>query len=271
MRYHQAIIDWKSGDQMKSFELAEFISETIIHEANHNAFVTPYRHPVIGFVAADDPHFTHLSEWTAYDHLMPDDLLPGARSVVCFFLPFAAEISHANQQGQEKVARQWAIAYQDTNVLIGQITSRLIELLNKYGIQASAEPATGNFDEKALRSHWSHKSIAVLSGIGSFGLHQLVITDAGCAGRFGSFVIDAELPIEKPEQKERCQYFKSETCLDCVIGCPANAISEDEPFDRHACRKQCIKNANDFLDLGDEIKVCGKCTVLGPCALGAAT
>ena len=249
----------------------ELIRETIIHEVNHNTFMTTYRTPVIGFVAADDPDFARLSEWTAYDHLMPDDLLPGARSVVCFYLPFAPKITYANKQEKEIVAREWALAFQDTNALIGQITSRLIELLNKYGIQAASEPATGNFDESELRSHWSHKSIAVLSGIGSFGLHQLVITDAGCTGRFGSIVIDAELPIEKPERKERCEYFELGTCIDCIIGCPVNAISEEEPFDRHACRKHCIKNANDFLDLGEEVKVCGKCAVVGPCALGAAT
>ena len=128
---------------MKLFELDELIRETIIHEVNHNAFVTPYRDPVIGFVAADDPDFTHLSEWTGYDHLMPSDLLPGARSVVCFYLPFAPEITHANKQGKEKVAREWAVAYQDTNALVEQITSRLIELLSTYGIRAAAEPATG--------------------------------------------------------------------------------------------------------------------------------
>jgi len=255
---------------MKPSELAELFTETILHEVNHNAFVTAYRNPLIGFVAADDPGFSHLSEWTAYPHLMPDDLLPGARSVVCFYLPFAPEISYSNAQEYEKVSREWALAYQDTNALVSKITSQLIESLNKYGIHAAAEPATGNFDEIALRSHWSHKSIAVLSGIGSFGLHQLVITDAGCTGRFGSIVIDAELPVEKPERKERCEYFELGTCKDCVIGCPVNAISEDRPFDRHACRKQCIKNSNDFMDLGDEIKVCGKCAVVGPCALGAA-
>lgn len=256
---------------MKPIELRDLICETITHNVNHNTFVTHYRDPVIGFVAADDPNFDSLSELTAYNHLMPDDILPGACSVVCFFLPFAAEISHANEQGKEQVAREWAVAYQDTNTLVGQITSRLIELLSKYGIQAVAEPATGNFDESELRSHWSHKSIAVLSGIGSFGLHQLVITDAGCVGRFGSIVIGAELPIEKPAPKERCEYFESGSCLDCVVGCPVNAISEDEPFDRYACRKQCTKNANDFLDLGDKVRVCGKCAVIGPCALEAAT
>lgn len=256
---------------MKTLELAEFIRETIFHEVNHNSFLTAYRDPLIGFVAANDPRFACLSEWTAYDHLMPDDLLPDARSVVSFFLPFVPEIAHANMQEKERVAREWGVAYQDTNALIGQINSRLIKLLGNYGIRAAAEPATGNFDESELRSHWSHKSIAVLSGIGSFGLHQLVITDAGCAGRFGSLVIDAELPVEKPKFIERCEYLLLGTCLDCVLGCPVNAITEDDPFDRRACWQQCLKNAHDFLDLGDEVKVCGKCAVVGPCALESAT
>jgi epoxyqueuosine reductase QueG len=256
---------------MNSLELADFIKEKIIHEVNENELITCYRDPIIGFVAANDPDLSNLSKWTENKHLMPEDLLPGARSIVCFFLPFAPEIAYANEQEKERVAREWVIAYQETNALIGRIISRLIELLSQYGIQAAAEPATGNFDENTLRSHWSHKSMAVLAGIGSFGLHQLVITDAGCAGRFGSLVIDAELPIDKPKQKERCEYYSSGTCLDCLLGCPVKAIDEEEPFDRRACWKQCLKNAENFLDLGDKVHVCGKCAVVGPCALGSAT
>lgn len=256
---------------MKPLELADFIRETIIHEVNNNDFVTTYRDPLVEFVAAIDPDFSNLSKWTEFKHLMPENLLPGARSVVSFYLPFAPEIAYANEKDKEQVAREWAIAYQDTNALIGQIASRLIELLSQSGIQAAAEPATGNFDKDALKSYWSHKSIAVLAGIGSFGLHQLVITDAGCTGRFGSIVIDAELPIEKPERKERCEYFKLGTCMDCVFGCPVNALDEEEPFNRQSCWEQCLKNAEAFLDLGAEVQVCGKCAVVGPCALESAT
>lgn len=255
---------------MKPSELGDLIKETIIFQVNNNEFVTRYREPIIGFIAADDPGFAHLSEWTNFDHMVPDDLLPGARTVVCFFLPFAPEIAAANTQQKEQVAREWAVAYQDTNTLIEQIISRLKEVLSQYGFSAAAEPATGNFNENELRSHWSHKSIAVMAGIGSFGLHQLVITDAGCAGRIGSFVIDAELPMDQPERKERCEFFKSGTCIDCVYVCPVNALFEDQPIDRRLCWMQCVKNGIDFLDIGVEIKVCGKCAVIGPCALEAA-
>ena len=255
---------------MKPEELGEFICNTIFNQVDHHGFHTAYHQPLIGFVDALDPRFSELSERVEYPHHQPEDLLPGARSVVCFFLPFVPEIAYANQKGKGDVAYEWALAYQETNALIGRITSRLIVELGGIGVRAAAEPATGNFNSVDLRSHWSHKSIAVLAGIGSFGLHQLVITDAGCAGRFGSLVIDAELPVEAPEPKERCEYYALGTCMDCVLACPAKAISEDSPLDRVACWEQLIKNSKDFLGIGDEVKVCGKCAVLGPCALEAA-
>lgn len=252
---------------MNQLDVAALIRETIKGEVRASDTSTPYREPIVGFVAADDPGFSKLAELTGSAHMVPDDLLLGARAVVCFFLPFAPEIAVANAAEKERVAREWAIAYVETNALIGQITTRLIGLLGQHGIRAAAEPATGNFDKDTLRSRWSHKSIAVLAGIGSIGLHHLVITDAGCAGRFGSLVIDADLSIQKPEQKERCDFFATGACMDCALACPVAAIDAEEPFDRRACWAQLLKNASGFRDLRADVHVCGKCAVAGPCAL----
>ena len=254
---------------MGPFKLGDLIKETISHKAAHHKFVTRYRDPIIGFLAADDPGFEKLSEWTQIDHLMPADLMPDAQSVVVFFLPFAPEIALANAREEEPVALEWAVAYQDTNTLIGQITTKVGEVLSQHGVSSAAQPATGNFNQSELRSPWSHKSIAVMAGIGSFGLHQLVITDAGCAGRFGSLVIDAKLPAVSAEPKERCEYFEFGTCTTCLEACPVDAISEDQPLDRRACWTQCHKNGAGFQDIGN-INVCGKCAVMGPCALQSA-
>ena len=255
--------------ERQASELADLIKEIIIHQATHHAFVTRYRDPIIGFLAADDSRFERLSEWTGIEHLRPADLLPGAQSVIVFFLPFAPEIAAANAQEKEQVALEWAVAYQDTNTLIGEITTRLGEVLSQHGVSSAAQPATGNFNQSELRSPWSHKSIAVMAGIGSFGLHQLVINDAGCAGRFGSLVIDAKLPAEPTKPKERCEYYEFGTCTACLEACPVNAISEDQPLERRACWLQCHKNGVDFQDIG-KINVCGKCAVMGPCALKSA-
>ena len=108
-----------------------------------------------------------------------------------------------------------------------------------------------------------------MAGIGSFGLHQLVITDSGCAGRFGSLVIDAKLPAATPVPKERCEYYEFGTCIACLEACPMDAISKDQPLDRRSCWLQCHKNGTSFVDIGN-INVCGKCAVMGPCALESA-
>jgi epoxyqueuosine reductase QueG len=255
---------------MESSEAAALIRDTITHEVSTHNLITGYREAILGIVSADDPGFEALSSMVGFNHYLPSDLLPGARSVVCFFLPFSPDIVYANQAHKDLAAREWAIAYLETNMLIDQITSGLIEKLYNDGIRAAAEPATGNFDHTALKSHWSHKSIAVMSGIGSFGLHQLVITDAGCAGRFGSFVVDVELPITKPLQKERCEYYVTGTCLDCVLACPVQALAEDALFNRGECWQQCLRNGEYYQDLGDQVHICGKCAVLGPCALESA-
>jgi len=119
---------------------------------------------------------------------MPEELLSGARSVVAFFVPFPTSVVRANSRHRETVALEWALAYVETNQLLRRITDHLIKLLAERGIGAAAEPPTDNFDPVTLVSRWSHKSVAVIAGLGSFGLHQMVITDAGCAGRFGSLM-----------------------------------------------------------------------------------
>jgi epoxyqueuosine reductase QueG len=250
-------------------ELTALITSTIQAQVIEASTVTCYREPLVGFVAADDPRFSDLRRDVEPSHMLPRDLLPGARSVVSFFLPFASQVVEANARDREKVAREWAVAYVETNALIGRITSRLDELLAERDVRAAAEPATHNFDPVSLVSRWSHKSVAVLAGLGSFGLHHLVITDAGCAGRFGSLVIDADLPPSAAEHKQRCLYFVDGSCLECVMRCPVGALDENGEIDKQLCWNRCLEAEKEFRNLG-LAQVCGKCSY-GPCALESAT
>jgi epoxyqueuosine reductase len=248
--------------------LAEFITAEIRCLVAEAGTETAYRKPLVGFAAADDPRFAELRRVVRPGHMLPGDLLPGARSVVSFFLPFAPWVVEANARHKEQVAREWAVAYVETNALIGQIAAHLIKALAEHGIHAAAEPATHNFDPVTLVSRWSHKSVAVIAALGSFGLHQMVITDAGCAGRFGSLVLDAELPTTPIEPKERCLYFHDESCLECVMLCPVSALDPAEPLDKQGCYRHLLSVARKYQDLG-LADVCGKCAI-GPCALESA-
>jgi len=251
-----------------SIELAELITETIQRLVRDSRTVTEYRTPLVGFASAENPRFLELREVADPGHGVPSDLLTGARSVVAFFLPFAPWVVQANARHREQVAREWALAYVETNALIGHISAQLIGTLAERGIRAAAEPATHNFDPITLTSHWSHKSVAVIAGLGSFGLHQMVITDAGCAGRFGSLVLDAGVAASNAEAKERCLYFHDGSCLECVLRCPAEALDAHEPLDKQRCHLHLHGVAKTYENLG-LADVCGKC-VIGPCAFESA-
>lgn len=249
-------------------ELAKFIITTIKHQVTEAGTTTEYREPLVGFAVADDPRFPDLRRIAEPTHLLPQDLLPGARSVVSFFLPFAQWVVKANAQQKEKVAQEWVKAYIETNALISHITAYLIDHLAERGIRAAAEPPTHNFDPVTLISRWSHKSVAVIAGLGSFGLQHMVITDSGCAGRFGSLVIDADLPISSVKNKERCLYFHNGSCKACVLRCPVNVLNEDGSIDKHRCYQHLLRTAKTYQHLG-VADVCGKCAI-GPCSFKSA-
>ena len=200
--------------------------------------------------------------------MLPEDILEGARSVISFFLPFDKSIVTANAKS-DYTAREWAVAYIETNQLIDGICASLSELLSVHGYQSAWELPTYSFDPVQLISRWSHKSVGVVAGLGSFGLHQMVITDLGCAGRFGSLVTTACLQpaAEPPAGLERCRYFADGSCRVCVQRCPVGALQEDA-FDRVLCYERCLEVDGYFSDLG-LTDVCGKCAT-GPCALQSA-
>lgn len=249
-------------------ELTKIILSTIKQKVVNANTITQYREPLVAVAPADDPRFAELREVAEPTHMLPEDLLPGARSVVAFFVSFDEQVVKANAVSRTRVAREWAVAYVETNALISQITQHLIDQLGERGIRAAAEPATDNFDPETLVSRWSHKSVAVVAGLGSFGLHHMVITDAGCAGRFGSLVLDAELPGRRYQEKERCLYFYDGSCRECAERCPIGALDVESGIDKQRCWKRCLGIARQYEALGSA-EVCGKC-VIGPCMLESA-
>jgi epoxyqueuosine reductase QueG len=57
-------------------------------------------------------------------HLHPTELLPDAQTVISFFLPFVKTIITANRENLP-IAREWAVAYVETNKLIATISTEL--------------------------------------------------------------------------------------------------------------------------------------------------
>jgi epoxyqueuosine reductase QueG len=218
---------------------------------------------LVAFAQADDPRFDDLSRLIP-GHLHPRDLLPNARTVCAFFLPFDPRIVHSNRQGEE-ASEEWARAYVETNALLADICALLAVELGRHGIQVAWEPPTHNFDPVRLVSAWSHKSVAAIVGLGQFGHHCMLITKAGCAGRLGSIVLDVTVPPSAqdkvPDERSLCTYDQG--CRACIGRCPVGALTE-EGLDRARCYAQCLANDARFPRWTAE--VCGKCAT-GPCAV----
>lgn len=241
-------------------ELEQHIADFVRQQVAEADTETRYRQPLVGYADAADPRFAELKRVVWPGHKLPADILPGARSVVAFFLPFHAEVVRANAAQRSAVAREWALAYVETNELIDAIARRLAEDLGRRGIAARAERATHNWDPAAFVSWWSHKSVAVIAGLGSLGWHHMLITQSGCAGRCGSLVVDAVLAptaaLGSPTV-QYCLHFAGGECLDCAGRCPVGALSRDG-LDKELCHRRCLKVAGAFGDLG-LVEVCGKC------------
>ncbi len=215
-----------------------------------------------------DERFDILPQIAFNEHMHPQDLLPSAKSLIVFFVPFKRELVKENKKG-ERPCRNWGLAYVHTNDLINRLSQELEKLLITEGFKSGLTPATHNFDENILMARWSHKHLAYLANLGRFGTHYMLITPAGCAGRLGSLVTEADLgdhPVIDTD--EACLLKAGKKCGKCIETCPVDALDENE-FERHKCWNRLNENRDIldyFLDLPKTTDVCGKCVALMPCS-----
>lgn len=233
---------------------------TIVANSKTN---TKYRTPLVGFASAHDPLFNELKDIIGPYHLHPKDMLLNAETVISFFLPFGEEIVIANRKSNQ-VTKEWCIAYIATNQLIQTICESITKRLSTAGIRGAYHKATHNFSQVDLTAAWSHKSVAYIAGLGSFGKNNMLITSSGCAGRFGSLVISAFITPTGRNPENYCLHYKNGKCLYCVSNCPSGALGEDA-LDKKKCYEYLLSIDKQYPDL-DLCDACGKCA-MGPCAI----
>ncbi|HPZ43211.1 MAG TPA: epoxyqueuosine reductase [Bacillota bacterium] len=244
--------------------MKEYIENIILRICAGTTGNTIYRRPLVTCARADDPLFAELKKAVGPEHLLPQDLLPEASSVVAFFLPFTRELVAINRKNPY-VAREWAEAYYETNLLIRHICEELTAGLADRGVKAAWQQPTHNFDQEKLISFWSHKHVAYICGAGTFGMHQMLITPFGCAGRLGSLVLDQPLAPSPRHGGQHCLNLKEGKCLACVKSCPSGALTP-KGLDKQKCYSYLLEVDAYYSDLGT-CDACGKCATGGPCAI----
>lgn len=244
--------------------IKEIIETIVRNSVSDNIYITKYRDPLIGYADAKNPLFNKLKEVCHPEHLLPSDLLENVKTVVAYFLPFTEELVLANQ-GHSYVSPKWALAYVETNSLIQDINNKISDELREKGVAVNTIQTAQKFDAKKIMSNWSHRHAAYIAGLGTFGINNLLITDKGCAGRIGTFVIDYKIKASPIKNKELCLSKQGEICTYCIDVCPVSAF-EDERFARENCYNYLKNVAKHFIDIDLECDCCGKCAC-GPCAI----
>lgn len=225
--------------------------------------VSQWKQPIVKFASAKNPDFKQLKFEFNGAHYMPEDLVKNPQTIITYFLPFEESIADSNIEGKNS-SREWSIAYIETNELILHLNEYITDFLDKEGYHSAYMSATHNFNEETLMSQWSHRHVAEIAGLGTFGLNNMLITEAGCCGRIGSIVTTKKMKPSKRVSKENCLYKLDGSCGVCVEGCQFGALTYDK-FNRHKCYEICLSNDQYHSTLG-VTDVCGKCCVHLPCS-----
>ena len=245
--------------------------ENYIHGYERNT-VTKWGKPIVGF--ADAGAAAELAPQIVAGHGLPSDAVSDAKIIIAYFVPFLKGMADTNK-APGPASPEWAQSYEETNAMLAAVNEHLVKELRKKGYDAAVHPAAASFDRENLISSWSHRHMAYLAGLGTFGLNNMLITEKGCCGRYSTIVTNLDVAADAPMEEEMCGYKRDGSCGACMMKCPSGALKADG-FDRHKCYEICKQNAAAYTSFGNSYgeedgkavgsEVCGKCVAGMPCA-----
>lgn len=200
--------------------------------------------PLVGFAAAGDPLFAEYRRVIGEFHLTPEELLPGAASVIVWSLPIVRATRESNRREKTWPSREWALTRTHGEALNGALRRHLVAWLEERGHRAVTpqfSPLWKEFSDTpvGVASAWSERHAAYAAGLGTFSLNDALITPRGIAHRLGSVVTDLPLaptPRTAPDRRHNCLFFREGSCGLCIARCPVGALSK-EGHDKAICRE----------------------------------
>ena len=225
---------------------------------------------LVGAVSADSPDFElfRQPEVVGPETLLPCDWIPGARSVVSFFLAFSSRVKESNCEDAVEPSAEWLharIEGQDAVVAVGKHLESMLQDMGYQAVYAAADPRFKRLG--TFLSNWSERHVAYACGLGTFGLSRGLITAKGMAGRFGSIITDA--PVEPTPHDYEGPFDYCIMCGVCEQNCPVNAIDASKGVAAGKSHELCFPHVgkNRIATTGSKKARygCGKCQVNVPC------
>lgn len=240
--------------------------------------------PSVGFSRGDDPlyafykdHIDHdfyrlPSEWlkAVYGH----DFDPANVSVISWFLPQTDDTKEKSRKTTDCPPMEWTMNRVHGEECNRQLAKALEQHLIELGYEAVAPMCSDQFSwgdsEKFVKmSNWSERHTAHISGLGTFGLCDGLISKRGKAGRYGSVIVYAPLEATERTYTTYNEYCMAKNgCTACIKRCPAGAITLEGGHDKRKCM-QYHSEVIEKIDLErygyDGYAVCGLCQTGVPC------
>lgn len=279
------------GDDMKSdpsLRIRSLIGSFLNDPSRNSLWDQPgeqaWDDPLVGFSGGDDPVWQSLKEavgpfhWTpseAFAQAFPGSSLPASGlTVISWILPQTGPTKADNRNETAVPSRRGARTRTFGEEINDRLKRHVVESLQASGIEAAAPTLLQGFswqnsDRFGFASSWSERHAAFVSGLGTFGLCDGLITPAGKAMRAGSVVAAVRIPpTPRPytSHTQYCLHFSKNTCRKCAARCPAGAITE-KGHDKAKCFEYIFGSVIPYIktNYGFDGYSCGLCQTGVPC------
>lgn len=148
----------------------------------------------------------------------PEDILPGAKSVITF----SYRLNNGALNNLPLTRNQYMLEFNVANQHMAMVAHKIVRLLEDRGFESVAVgPEADIGDYSRLKGDFSHKHSAVMCGLGTFGINNLLLVNKYKARvRLASVITSAGFNYSEPLKESNCQ-----GCLKCVEICPVGALN----------------------------------------------
>ena len=279
-------------ERLSGEKLAEWIKNTIAEFVKspentlQNAENEPaWERPLIGFSSGDDPLWEEIKRDIGPFYWTPSDIFaisfPSLKTsahdltVISWILPQTEQTKKDHRKETAFPSERWSRSRKYGEEFNMKLRKHLVETLQQAGYEAVAPQLSPLFKIQAsekygISSNWSERHAAYISGLGTFGLCDGLITPAGKAMRSGSVVARLLVPASPRPYKdfrEYCLFFAKGICGKCADRCPVGAITKEGGHDKRKCREYIDTATKEYIKEHFNIDIygCGLCQANVPC------
>jgi len=167
--------------------------------------------PLIGVSRGDDPIFNRFKEVIAPEHMTPSEMWEksgykggypsSSLRTVSIVFPYVDRIREESKKATEMPVEIYCLGRNYANAFMTDVIEKTISFFQDQGYRATAGVKSTDFQtlsqDKAPQfySPWSERHMAFAAGLGTFSLHEGLITEVGCNIRVASVTTDAPLDV----------------------------------------------------------------------------